>query len=147
MWSFCVVVMFTTLFINSISIYSSLVILVKKEDSIWKMCIDYCALNWVKEKLNLGIIWHNASVYSSLVILVKKEGSIWKMCINYCTLNWVTIKFPIHVVDELLDEFHRTCFFSMCDFMSCSWIYLDMNRIVKYSEHKTCKEAPSSSIF
>ena len=69
MWSFCVVVMFTTLFINSASVYSSPIILVKEEDSIWQMCIDYYAP------------------------------------------NRVTIKFPIPMVDELLDELHRAFFF------------------------------------
>jgi hypothetical protein len=38
-------------------------------------------------------------------MVLKKEGT-WRMCPKFCALNKLTIKekFPIHVIDDLLDE-------------------------------------------
>jgi hypothetical protein len=38
-------------------------------------------------------------------MVLKKEGT-WRMCPDFCTFNKLTIKekFPILVIDELLDE-------------------------------------------
>jgi hypothetical protein len=62
----------------------------------------------VEEMLEAGIIRPRQSSYSpSVVMVLKKEGS-WRMCPYYKDINKITIKdkFPIPVIDELLDEIH-----------------------------------------
>jgi hypothetical protein len=74
----------------------------------------------VQELLNVGIILPSTSPYSSLVVMVlKKEGS-WCMCPNFRALKKLTIKdkFPIPVIDDLLDELSGTQFFTKLDLRS-----------------------------
>lgn len=65
----------------------------------------------------LGHDHPSTSAFSTLVLLVKKQHSSWCFCVDYRTLNERTVKdkFPIPMVEELLDELHGTHFFTKLD--------------------------------
>lgn len=67
--------------------------------------------------LQAGVIQPNSGPYTNYVILVKKKDGSWWFCVDYHALNEATIldKFPIPIIEELLNELEGVQFFSKVD--------------------------------
>ncbi|KAK1679066.1 hypothetical protein QYE76_039914 [Lolium multiflorum] len=89
----------------------------------------------VQELLDQGVIVHSTSAFGSPVILVKKGDKTWRLVIDYRHLNALTVKgkYPLPVIDELLDELAGARWFSKLDLRAG----YHQIRLAPGEEHKT----------
>lgn len=69
------------------------------------------------EMLVASVIQLSSSPYSSLVIIVRKKDGSWRFRADYRVLNNMTVldKYPIHIIEEIIDELHGAEYFSKFD--------------------------------
>lgn len=74
----------------------------------------------MKELLATSVIQPSHIPYSSLGLLVRKAYGSWRLCVDYKALNSATVKekYPILVIEELLDELGGSIIFSKMDLQS-----------------------------
>ncbi|XP_074303743.1 uncharacterized protein LOC141638224 [Silene latifolia] len=71
----------------------------------------------VNELLDKGVIQTSCNPYASPVVLVGKKDGSWRLCVDYRDVNNQTVKdkFPIPLLDDLLDELGGASVFTKLD--------------------------------
>ena len=81
-----------------------------------------------------GITQLSQKSFSAPVLLVQKKDGSWRMFLDSREINKLTIKykFPIPIIDELLDELHGTIYFTKLDLhLGCHQIRMKTKDISK----------------
>ena len=70
--------------------------------------------------MEASVICLSISPFSSPMVMVLKKDGEWRMCQDFRSLNKLTVKdkFPVLVVDDLLDELNGFQFFTKLDLRS-----------------------------
>lgn len=74
----------------------------------------------IKQLLESEEIRNSVCPYSSPTVMVRKKDGSWRMCVYYRQLNSMSIKnkFPMPIIEDLLDELHGAIIFSKLDLRS-----------------------------
>jgi hypothetical protein len=74
----------------------------------------------VKDLLAAGLITQSTNPFASPVLLVLKKDGTCCFCIDYRKLNSITVKnrFPMPLIEEILDELAGTTYFTKLDMRS-----------------------------
>jgi hypothetical protein len=74
----------------------------------------------ITKLLQAGQIQASLGPFSSPVVMVRKRDGSWRLCIDYRLLNSITVKnkFPMPIIEDLLDEIYGATIFSKLDVRS-----------------------------
>jgi hypothetical protein len=74
----------------------------------------------VADLLKSGMIQPSSSPFASPIILARKKTGDWRLCVDYRRLNALTVKnkYPLPIIDELLDELQGALWFTSLDLSS-----------------------------
>ncbi|KAL4339801.1 hypothetical protein GQ457_08G022490 [Hibiscus cannabinus] len=77
----------------------------------------------ISDMLAASVIQNSKSPFASHCLLIKKKDGTWRLCVDYRQLNSLTVKnkYPIPVVDDLLDELSGAKYYSKLDQRSGYW--------------------------
>jgi hypothetical protein len=89
----------------------------------------------VQALLETGFIRESASSYAAPLVLVMKKDGSWRCCTDFRKLNAFTVKnkFPMPLIEDLLDELQGACYFTKLD-LKCGY---NQVRMEEQDIHKT----------